>query len=412
MVNNSVVNVPFYQEKRKSGLRPNGIATDAADSDPSSAFAVENTEHLRKIFVGGLSISTTAEMMRLFFSQFGEVADAVVMRDPVSNRSRGFGFVTYAEPESVEKVQRARPHIIDSKTVDTKRAFPRHGFNRTFDHLNNNWSKKIFLGGLKDCHDENSLREYFGQFGNITSVKVLLDKETGRKRGFGFLEFEDIASAGRALAQSKHSINLISVEVKKSTQVPESSKRIRLPIGGAACAGYDPPQPTIMDNFIYNANYNPYQAHSSLPPSAFLNGWASYVAPTVPSPYLRYPHHQTSPMSAYAQGGWSYGHSERPGNGYNSVGWPMKGGPKPVHNSPLMNERPKNEYKSVQAEEATIKQQVNGKLETKLDVDVEKKWIEEDYKVFQPSGKYDFNSPQANHISTLSNGNSTPAYGI
>jgi len=76
---------------------------------------VENTEHLRKIFVGGLSISTTAEMMRLFFSQFGEVADAVVMRDPVSNRSRGFGFVTYAEPESVEKVQRARPHIIDSK---------------------------------------------------------------------------------------------------------------------------------------------------------------------------------------------------------------------------------------------------------------------------------------------------------
>jgi len=77
------------------------------------------------------------------------------------------------------------------------------------------------------------------------------------------------------------------VEVKKSTQVPESSKRIRLPIGGAACAGYAPPQPTIMDNLVYNANYNPYQAHSTLPPSAFFNGWASYVTPTVPSPYLR-----------------------------------------------------------------------------------------------------------------------------
>lgn len=45
----------------------------------------------------------------------------------------------------------------------------------------------------------NSLQEYFAQFGKINSIKVLLDKETGRKRGFGFLEFEDTASAARAL---------------------------------------------------------------------------------------------------------------------------------------------------------------------------------------------------------------------
>jgi len=104
---------------------------------------------------------------------------------------------------------------MNCRTVDTKRAFPRHGFNRTFDHLNNNWSKKIFLGGLKDCHDENSLREYFGQFGNITSVKVLLDKETGRKRGFGFLEFEDIASAGRALGMPRYHIHYINEDCKQ-----------------------------------------------------------------------------------------------------------------------------------------------------------------------------------------------------
>ncbi|KAM8707332.1 hypothetical protein ACLKA7_011425 [Drosophila subpalustris] len=424
MVNNSVVNAPFYQEKRKTGARSNGETVNTANLDPSnsssggggSGSGSDNNEHLRKIFVGGLSISTTAEMMRVFFSQFGDVADAVVMRDPISNRSRGFGFVTYAEPDSVENVQRARPHIIDSKTVDTKRAFPRHEFNRAVGHLSNIKTNKIFLGGLKDCHDENSLREYFGQFGNITSVKVLLDKETGRKRGFGFLEFEDTASAARALAQGKHSINLITVEVKKSTQVPDCSKRIRLPIGGAACAGYAPPQPTIMDNFVYNANYNPYQAQTSLPPSAFFNGWASYVAPTVPTPYLRYPHHHLPSMSAYAQGtgGWPYGHSSSygsdwPGNGYNSVVWPVKGGPKPVHVPSLTHERPKNEYKSVQAEEA-IKQQINDKLDTD---DIEKKWLAKEYKVFKPSGRYNFNTPQAaNHISSLANGESTPAYGI
>lgn len=83
--------------------------------EQSTTNATDNSEHLRKIFVGGLSINTTAETMRQFFCQFGELADAVVMRDPISNRSRGFGFVTYIDPESVERVQRARPHIIDTK---------------------------------------------------------------------------------------------------------------------------------------------------------------------------------------------------------------------------------------------------------------------------------------------------------
>ncbi|KAH8310573.1 hypothetical protein KR044_002033, partial [Drosophila immigrans] len=384
--------------------------------------AMDNNEHLRKIFVGGLSLNTTAEMMRLFFSQFGEVADAVVMRDPISNRSRGFGFVTYAEPESVENVQRARPHIIDSKTVDTKRAFPRHEFNNAVGHLSNIKTNKIFLGGLKDCHDEAALRDYFRKFGNVTSVKVLLDKDTGRKRGFGFLEFEDTAAAARALAQGKHSINLISVEVKKSTQMADSNKRIRVPIGGAACAGYAPPQPTIMDNFVYNATYNPYQAQTSLPPSAFFNGWASYVAPTVPSPYTRYPHCPPPPVAAYAHGaGWQHGSSsyraDWPANNYGPVTWPTKGGPK---NGPAMaNERPKNEYKSVQAEEAT-KQKLSkpSSEDNKLGAgdaaaagDVEKKWLAKDYKVFKPSGRYNFGSPQTNHMSSLANDTSTPAYG-
>lgn len=103
-------------QKRKVGGRASGNGgTEMAHPDQSSLNLAENNEHLRKIFVGGLSINTTAESMRQFFSQFGVVSDAVVMRDPISNRSRGFGFVTYVESSSVENVQRARPHIIDSK---------------------------------------------------------------------------------------------------------------------------------------------------------------------------------------------------------------------------------------------------------------------------------------------------------
>ncbi|XP_017021443.1 ribonucleoprotein RB97D isoform X1 [Drosophila kikkawai] len=249
-------------------------------------------EHLRKIFVGGLSTQTTAGTVRKFFEQFGAVADAVVMRDPVTNHSRGFGFVTFAEPQSVENVQGARPHCIDNKNVETKRALPRHDFvkggsggGRAMSAAScgmgmlGTKTSKIFLGGLKDCHDEKSICEYFSQFGKIAHVKLLLDRETGRMRGFGFLEFENPVCAERALAQSKHSINLHTVEVKKSTQKPDTVNRVRFAVGGAARAGYIPPQPATLDCFGYNNNYNPYLAQSVLPPSAYINGWAAYVTP-------------------------------------------------------------------------------------------------------------------------------------
>ena len=48
-----------------------------------------------KLFVGGLGPSTTAADLRTFFSQFGELVDAVVVPNRSTGQSRGFGFVSY-----------------------------------------------------------------------------------------------------------------------------------------------------------------------------------------------------------------------------------------------------------------------------------------------------------------------------
>ena len=56
----------------------------------------------RKLFVGGLSWSTTDTRLKQAFEQFGEVAEAVVISDKDTGRSRGFGFVTYREPASAK----------------------------------------------------------------------------------------------------------------------------------------------------------------------------------------------------------------------------------------------------------------------------------------------------------------------
>jgi RNA recognition motif-containing protein len=67
----------------------------------------------RKVFVGGLNPSTTAEGLRTYFEQFGTVSEASVVIDKVTRTSRGFGFVMFENeiPEGLLEMQ----HIIESR---------------------------------------------------------------------------------------------------------------------------------------------------------------------------------------------------------------------------------------------------------------------------------------------------------
>ena len=51
--------------------------------------------------------------------------------------------------------------------------------------------KKIFVSGIKDDISNEDLQEYFSKFGLVKDVDAITDKETGRKRGFAFVLFDD-----------------------------------------------------------------------------------------------------------------------------------------------------------------------------------------------------------------------------
>jgi RNA recognition motif-containing protein len=59
--------------------------------------------------------------------------------------------------------------------------------------------KKLFVGNLAWQTTEEDLRQLFSQYGNILSVKVVLDQYTGRSKGFGFVEFETAEEANAAI---------------------------------------------------------------------------------------------------------------------------------------------------------------------------------------------------------------------
>jgi RNA recognition motif-containing protein len=59
----------------------------------------------------------------------------------------------------------------------------------------------IYVGNLSYGMSEDELRDAFGAFGEVSSVKILMDRETGRSRGFGFVEMPNQSEAEKAIAQ-------------------------------------------------------------------------------------------------------------------------------------------------------------------------------------------------------------------
>lgn len=123
---------------------------------------------LPKMFIGGLSWQTAPEGLREYFAKFGDITEVMVMKDPTTRRSRGFGFVTFADPSSVDKVLAAGPHELDGKKIDPKIAFPKRAHPKMVTR-----TKKVFVGGLSAPTTLEDVKNYFQSFGRVSSLFCL-----------------------------------------------------------------------------------------------------------------------------------------------------------------------------------------------------------------------------------------------
>ena len=79
-----------------------------------------------KVYVGNLSYSLTEEKLKELFSEYGEVSEVVIVKDKYSGRSKGFGFITFADDESAKKaISEMNGKEVEGRELKVNEARPR-----------------------------------------------------------------------------------------------------------------------------------------------------------------------------------------------------------------------------------------------------------------------------------------------
>lgn len=92
---------------------------------------------------------------------------------------------------------------------------------------------KIYVGNLSFSSTEDTVRNLFSQFGEVTDVALINDRETGRPRGFGFVELDDDAAAPAIAALNGFEMDGRDLKVNEAQDRPK-----RTGGGGGGGGGY------------------------------------------------------------------------------------------------------------------------------------------------------------------------------
>ena len=96
---------------------------------------------------------------------------------------------------------------------------------------------RLFVGNLSYQTAENDLQDYFSQAGAVTSVNVMLDKMTGKSRGFAFIEFASLDEANKAIEQF-HNKEFQGRALTVNIARPKEDRPPRFGGGGGARSDY------------------------------------------------------------------------------------------------------------------------------------------------------------------------------
>jgi nucleolin len=172
--------------------------------------AADNSPNL---FAGNLSWNVDEDWLRREFEEFGELAGVRIMTERETGRSRGFGYVEYVEASSAKAAYEAKKDSeIDGRTINLDYAKPRDATQqsaprdkaqtraRSYGDQTSPESSTLFIGNLSFNTNEDVVRETFQEQGTILGIRLPTDPESGRPKGFGYIEFSSVDEARQAMS--------------------------------------------------------------------------------------------------------------------------------------------------------------------------------------------------------------------
>ncbi|KAL6936482.1 uncharacterized protein HGUI_00515 [Hanseniaspora guilliermondii] len=196
------------EENHQENEAPTSLPASELNEKPANGvLKADLSSEIKKMFVGGLNWDTTEDDLRDYFSKYGTVENVSIRKDR-EGKSKGYGFVDFEQSSSVEEVLSTR-HILDGKVIDPKRAIPKTEQDKV---------GKIFVGGLPPEIKPKGFKEFFSQYGNVLDAQLMINKNTGMCRGFGFITYDSPLAIEPLVAKKFIDYNGRDVEIKRAEQ--------------------------------------------------------------------------------------------------------------------------------------------------------------------------------------------------
>jgi RNA recognition motif-containing protein len=151
----------------------------------------------KRIHVGNLPAPTTEHELSSLFERVGRVGFVRLMRDRETGRPKGFGFIEMGDGEAEQAIQQLNGVDLHGHALSVTAARPRPESSASRGIA----PSRLFVGNLPFDAIGVELQALFSSVGPVSSVFLPVDRESGKPRGFAFVDFSDRAHAQEAVGR-------------------------------------------------------------------------------------------------------------------------------------------------------------------------------------------------------------------
>ncbi|KAF3615680.1 Polyadenylate-binding protein 2 [Capsicum annuum] len=151
-----------------------------------------NNQFVTSLYVGDLDVNVTDSQLYDLFNQLGQVVSVRVCRDLTSQRSLGYGYVNYGNPQDAARAL----EVLNFTPLNGKPI--RIMYSNRDPTVRRSGTANIFIKNLDKAIDHKALHDTFSTFGNILSCKVAVDS-SGQSKGYGFVQYDSEDAAEKAI---------------------------------------------------------------------------------------------------------------------------------------------------------------------------------------------------------------------